>query len=170
MADASRRAAPSGRHAGVPNAVFVVSGVDRLPSELSGLAARVSVRFPWGSLLRGALGLEPGMTAAIGRLVAPGGELAIMVSLLERDVVESREAGPFGARDIARIEAAFRREGIRLEDVHEMTPPELAATPSSWARRLRAGTDRPAWSVRLRCDAASGRTPTAEPSGEGAIG
>ena len=167
MAEASRRASRSGRPAGVPNAIFVASGADRLPAELNGFAARVTVRFPWGSLLRGALGLEPGMTAAIARLVAPGGELAIVLSLLARDAVDGRHAGPFGAGDIARIRTAFARHGLRLEVARRMTPTELAATSSSWARRLRAGADRPAWSLRLRRDAES---PGGGPSGERVIG
>ena len=152
MIESSRRAA--GR-AGLSNAVFVASGVDRLPPELAGFADRVDVRFPWGSLLRGALGLDAEMTESIARLVGRHGSLEIALSLVSGDAVEGRDPGPFSEGDIARIAAAFRPHGLHLIDVVEITARDVAATRSSWARRLRVGVDRPAWRIRLAPPSAS---------------
>lgn len=152
MAESSRRAAGPIRRHGLPNAIFVASGVDRLPVGLDGLAAAVAVHFPWGSLLRGALGLDPAMTRSIARVVAPAGSLTIAISLLERDAVAGRPSAPFLADDVAEMERAFACHQLRLDDAHEMTPAEVAATGSTWGRRLRAGIDRPAWLVRFRRD------------------
>ena len=144
MAEASRRASRPAAKGGLPNAIFVASGVDRLPPELDGIARRVSVRFPWGSLLRGALGLDPAMTAAIARLVAVDGELELLLSLTDRDAVEGRAPGPLDDADTRRIVEAFLAHGLILESCEELTPADLAGLASTWARRLRVGTERPA--------------------------
>ena len=95
MAEVSRRAARNPARGGLLNAVFVAAGVEMLPSELAGIADLVMVQFPWGSLLRGALGLEESVAVAIARLVAPDGALQLILSIRERDPVEGRPAGPF---------------------------------------------------------------------------
>ena len=75
MADASRRAAAKPSRGGHSNVLFLAEGVERLPDAFDGLADVVTVLFPWGSLLRGALGLDSRVAASIARLVAPGGRL-----------------------------------------------------------------------------------------------
>jgi hypothetical protein len=122
----------------------VASGVDLLPAELDGLAQRVAVRFPWGSLLRGALGLDPAMTAAIARLVAPGGELVLILSLTARDSLDGREPGPLDDADTGRIVEAFLSNGLVLESCEDLKAADVAGLASTWARRLRVGTERPA--------------------------
>ncbi len=144
MAEASRRAARTPARGGHPNAIFVASGVDRLPAELDGVADLVSVRFPWGSLLRGALGLDEAMTTAIARLVGPAGALELTLSLTARDAVEGREPGPLDDADTSRIVAAFARHDLVLDRCEDLGPADLAGLGSSWARRLRVGTERPA--------------------------
>ena len=47
-----------GRGAVLPNALFVVAAAERVPAELHGLADELTILFPWGSLLRGALALD----------------------------------------------------------------------------------------------------------------
>jgi hypothetical protein len=148
MAAASRRAAGRVDRGGLPNAVFVASGVERLPPELDGIAAVVTVRLPWGSLLRGALGLDDAVAGAVARLVAPRGRLELTVSVTERDGVPGR-AGEFGDFDVARIAAVFGALGLNLVDASRLTDPEARALDSTWARRLRSGSSRAVWSVLL---------------------
>jgi 16S rRNA (adenine(1408)-N(1))-methyltransferase len=174
MAERSRRAAATPAKGGHPNAVFVVSGVELLPDELDGIADRVTVRFPWGSLLRGAIGVDPGVARSIARLVGPDGTLELALSIVEHDRLGGRDpaeapaaAGmdtavsdaafarlgrPFDEGDVERIRAVFGDLGLRLAGVEPMTPEAVAACGSSWARRLRVGRERRAWLVRLARD------------------
>lgn len=167
MAERSRRADATPAKGGHPNAVFVASGVELLPDGLDGIADRVTVRFPWGSLLRGAIGADPAVSHAIARLVRPAGTLELALSIIEhdrlgtRDPVETASVGetsdaafarlgrPFDESDVERIRSVFGGLGLRLVEVEPMTREEVAAYGSSWARRLRVGRDRPAWRVRL---------------------
>jgi 16S rRNA (adenine(1408)-N(1))-methyltransferase len=158
MADASRRAARPARKGGLPNALFVVAAAERLPPELGDLADEVTIHFPWGSLLRGLLGDAAGPTphgdgriaSAVAGLLRPGGRLRLVVSLIERDRPRSPMLlGPVDARSarfLPRIVGTFERVGLRTLEVRPAGAAELAASGSSWARRLGAGSAaRAAW-------------------------
>ena len=73
LVEASRRAAAPARKGGLPNALFVAAAAESLPAGLHGVATRVTVNLPWGSLLRGALALDDAAAAGIACLAAPGG-------------------------------------------------------------------------------------------------
>ncbi|MGZ6296969.1 MAG: class I SAM-dependent methyltransferase [Candidatus Limnocylindrales bacterium] len=148
VADASRRAARPATRGGLPNALFVVAAAEALPAELQGVADEVTLLFPWGSLLRGLLGPDAGLGAALVGLLRPGGCLTLVVSLIERD-------GPAGqiasATSLVRdISSAFERAGLRLGEARPLDAAGVRAIGSSWGRRLRAGgPERPAWRLQF---------------------
>jgi 16S rRNA (adenine(1408)-N(1))-methyltransferase len=148
-AEASRRVARGARSADDRRAWFVAAGVEMLPAGLTGLADLVTVRFPWGSLLRGVLGIDSGVATSIARLLAPGGHLEITLSLVAGDRHDTAGVG-FGAADIERMAATFATLGLTRTAARPLSAAEVAAIPSTWARRLRAGdggTARPVWQV-----------------------
>ncbi len=146
MAEASRRAA----RRGPANAVFVAVGAETLAdTPLAGRMDLVTVTFPWGSLLRGVLGLDGRALTGIAALPAPGGRIEVLASVMPADRVEgiaSLEAGwePAMCR-------AWAAAGIDLVSMRLATTGEVAASGSSWARRLCApGNARPVWRFDLR--------------------
>jgi 16S rRNA (adenine(1408)-N(1))-methyltransferase len=149
MAEASRRAARPAGKGGNPNAAFVVDGVEMIPRELRGLADRVTVLFPWGSLLRGALALDPAVCSSIARLVRHGGSLELAMSVTDRDRVDGRAGGPFGPEDIERIAESYSGLGLTLVEARRLTRADPEIGLSSWARRLGVGATRPGWRIRL---------------------
>ena len=141
MAEASRRA--DRRRIG--NAVFLAAGADALPgSMLAGTADQVTVTFPWGSLLGGVLGKDAGALAGVAAALAPGGGLEVLVSVVPSDGIP-------GIPDLCRdhepvIRSAWAAAGLELTVFEPATAAGIAASGSSWARRLRAGgADRPVW-------------------------
>jgi 16S rRNA (adenine(1408)-N(1))-methyltransferase len=141
MADSSRRAA-RGRTA-LPNALFAVAAAERPPEALHGVAGSLTVNFPWGSLLRGLLGEDDAVLAGVARLMAPGAGGAVLLSVVPRDGVP-----PVPPR--ASLAAAYERHGLELVEMRAATTEEVAASGSSWAKRLRAGRERPVTLLRLR--------------------
>ena len=147
MAEASRRAARPTKKGGLPNTVFVVAAAEQIPHELRGVADFMTIAFPWGSLLRGALALDEAAARGIAALLAPGATATATFSIEDRDRL-----------DLPRLDAAAERQwlahrwaGLGL-DVCALRPAsndELAAMPSTWARRLAAGRDRAAWRLEL---------------------
>jgi 16S rRNA (adenine(1408)-N(1))-methyltransferase len=141
MAVASRRAARGGQ----ANTIFLVAGAETLAdSPLAGRVDLVTVTFPWGSLLRGVLGLDTKALAGVAALVAPGGRVEALVSVIPSDRIEGMPTldqawGPA-------ICGAWATAGLRLLSMRRATTAEVAASRSSWARRLGAAGDaRPVW-------------------------
>ena len=164
-AEASRRVARRARSADERRAWFVAAGVEALPAGLTGLADLVTVHFPWGSLLRGVLGVDSGVAASIARLVAPGGRLEITLSLVARDRHDIA-GDAFGAADIERMTTTFATLGLTRTEARLLSAVEVAAIPSTWARRLRAGdarAARPVWQVTFEA------APSERSSGPGAL-
>ena len=150
MAVASRRAAAKPGRGGLANAVFVVAAAETLPPELDGLADQVVVYFPWGSLLRGLLGADPAMMTGLTRVMRPGASLTMLVSATVRD----RGAGvaPIQEQDLHALTWSYRHYGFDLIEVRPATPADVAPAHSTWAKRLGAGGQRPAWLLRASFD------------------
>lgn len=150
MREASRRAAASARRGGLPNARFIVSGVEQLPAELDGFASLVTVQFGWGSLLRAAAGRDPDGAAAIARLVAAGGRLRLLLSAADRDAT----SGGLDDLDPAAVVAAYAELGLEACACRPASADDLAAAHSTWGRRLLAsGRDRRTWLIELSAPA-----------------
>jgi len=81
--------------------------------------------------------------AGTARLLSPGAEGVALVSVVPRDGV------PAIPRP-AELTAVYERHGLRLAEARPATPAEVAASGSSWAKRLRAGTARPVTLLRFR--------------------
>jgi 16S rRNA (adenine(1408)-N(1))-methyltransferase len=148
MAEASRRAAASPRRGGRSNALFVVAAAEALPVDLDGLAELVTVNFPWASLLRGALGAEPELLGSVARVMRPLARMELLVSVTDRD----RASGlpPLDGHDLAGLAKVYAGNGLELCQARPATAAEVAATRSTWGKRLGAGAERPAWLLTAR--------------------
>jgi len=141
MAESSRQAHRRGPH----NARFFVEAAEVLPGPLARTGSLVTVSFPWGSLLQGVLGRQPAVLCGVAGLVAPGGALEILVSVTERDRIPGVATLDGDERD--RLSGAWVAAGLELLSLRPASPTEVAASRSSWARRL---GDRPVWRLALR--------------------
>jgi len=150
LLEASRRAAASPSRGGRQNALFVVGAAEDLPGPFEGLADAVSVRFPWGSLLRGAIG-EPGsVSTGLAAMLRPGGELSLLLALQPKDGYD--DLLPLVSEPDAlaqRLRELYAPLGLDLVDCRWASANEVAAAQSSWARRLGVGRNRPAILARL---------------------
>ena len=135
MATAARRAVAKPSRGGCSNAVFVVSAVEGLTLEVAGLADCVTVNFPWRSLLQGVLGRNRRVLTALAALPAPPGLVEVLLSATERDRID--------LPDEADLRASYQAAGLDVLEYRLSTDDEIAASGSSWARRLGAGQRRP---------------------------
>jgi len=150
MAESSRRAARPARKGGLANALFVVGAAELPPVELCGIADTVTVWFPWGSLLRGVLGLDDAAARGIASLPRPdGGLVDAFLSVTARDGLDGVRV--LDATVVGRLADAHRRFGLELVSAAPASIDDVRATRSSWGRRLLAsGSDRPVWRLSLR--------------------
>lgn len=142
LAGTSRRA-PS-------NALFTIANALALPHELNGLAAQVTINFPWGSLLERLLAADPALLSGLARIAQPDAGLEIRLNAgALAEAGWSLEAGAEQARTVL---AAY---GFDLCRPVFMNARDLKACPTTWAKRLAFGRDPRAMYLR-------GRIPVAE--------
>lgn len=138
MAEASRRADRRGPR----NALFLAAGVETLPaSPLAGSADLVTITFPWGSLLRGVLGLDDRALCGVASVARCGARIEGLVSVVPSDGVPGIQRLDASWRPA--IEGPWSAAGLELTSMCVASPADLAAASSSWARRL--GAERTVW-------------------------
>jgi len=141
LADGAWRA----KRARAANAAFLVVAVERVPKELYGLAEEVTIHFPWGSLLRGLSTADPAVLHPVASLLRPGGELRVLLSATERDGYSNLTPDTLAA-----LASPYIDYGLYPLAIRWASPPDIAASRSGWAKRLRAGDARTAVLARYR--------------------
>jgi 16S rRNA (adenine(1408)-N(1))-methyltransferase len=134
MAEASRRAARAAARGGLPNALFVAASAESIPVELHGIAAQVTVRFPWAALLRGCLGSDPAVARGLACLLDPGGTLELLLAPAARDRLDGLPTDPVAVMAAART--TFEGLGLVTLEGREATADEVRSAGSTWAKRL----------------------------------
>jgi len=156
MAETFRRAARAPAKGGRPNLLFVAAAAESLPPELLGLADEVRILFPWGSLLRGVLGVDERVARGIASLVRAGGRVSAIVSITPRDGLATASLDPVG---IAGLADPARGTSLRLTAARPVDPEDVRATHSTWGRRLLGGAaDRPVWRLDFVTEASATET------------
>ena len=130
----------------VSNVLFVVASIEDAPCELDSAADRMTVSFPWGSLLRGIVRAEPSVLAPLARLAKPGACVDALLSVESRDAASGLEPDDVSALP-ARADA-FARCGLVIERFVIASEDAITASGSSWAKRL--GRTRRVSALRLR--------------------
>lgn len=154
MAATSHKTLRKPAKGGLANTLFVAAAVEALPTELAGVAGRVTVLFPWGSLLRAVVVPDVELLSNVRRLCRPGATLeAVLGYDCERERAEiGRLALPGLTEEYLTTELPqrYRDAGFRIERVESMTRDALRALPSTWAKRLAFGRPRAVWRILAR--------------------
>lgn len=146
----SRRALRGRERGGAPNLIFLRAPVAALPGPLAGLAGRVRIQFPWGSLLRAVVLPEVETLTRIAALLRPGGVLEVLVnaSAITHAAVLARMGIPRRTLQGIREDmvSSYPAAGlmVRRWEVVPLQP------DSSWAGRL--GQGRPLTTLRVEAE------------------
>jgi 16S rRNA (adenine(1408)-N(1))-methyltransferase len=127
LRDVSRRCSP--------NALYLIADALALPDDLAGLATRLTINFPWGSLLGGLLAADSGLYAGLRTLAAPDGA-TLTIRLNGRALAV---AGWTPEAGTARVRASLERAGWALEPDLPLDRAALRGCGTSWAKRLADG-------------------------------
>ena len=142
-ADALAYAARSAVRDRVPNLVLLRESLESLA--LDSFADEVTIHFPWGSLLRGALAEDRAVFEAICRLPRPGGVLTLAFSVVARD-----GRAPLSAHDVELLAREYRWSGFTLVEARALDRVDVVAARSTWGKRLDVGGKRPGHLMRFR--------------------
>jgi hypothetical protein len=146
-----------------PNLLYVRAAVEALPPELAGVADRLTVVLPWGSLLAAVARPVPGVLEGLGGLCRPGAALTVVFAIdAARDAAEASRLD-LPPIDHAYLEgplaASYAASGFTVRSVRPLSPPGLARWPSTWAQRLAHGRGRAVFELEaLKTPATARRT------------
>lgn len=134
------------------NVMYVRASVEDPPLELAGVAARITVLLPWGSLLAAVARPSVPALAGIRILCQPKASLSVVLSVAERDVREARRLGlaPLDGGHFQDLAIGYAAAGFTVTSVRQLDLDQLAAWPSTWARRLAHGQARPVFQIDAR--------------------
>jgi trans-aconitate methyltransferase len=117
------------------NAIYLVANALTLPVELTEIATRLTINFPWGSLLTGLLD-DLAFCARLVSLVRPGATLEVTLN-----GGALAEAGWTLESGAAHVQSNLRTAGFAMRTPQAWDATELRACPTTWARRLAFGRD-----------------------------
>ncbi len=135
LVDISRRA-PA-------NTLFVIANAQTLPVELYGLAAHISINFPWGSLLDGLLNADAGLMIGLQMVAQPNAALEV-----RSNGGAMTEAGWDLAAGVEQVQAVLASNGFTMRASKPMLAAELKRMPTTWAKRIAFGRDPRAFTLR----------------------
>jgi 16S rRNA (adenine(1408)-N(1))-methyltransferase len=118
------------------NAVYLVANTLALPVDMEHIATRLTINFPWGSLLTALLADDLVFCARLASLARPGASLEI--ALNAGALAEAGWALEVGA---TRVQRNLRAVGFTLRSPRAWGVSELRARPTTWAHRLAFGRD-----------------------------
>jgi 16S rRNA (adenine(1408)-N(1))-methyltransferase len=134
--DACRENLRHGSRKAPPNAVFVIANALALPEGLHGLASRITINFPWGSLLSGLLDADPALMAGLSAVALPGASLEVRLN-----VGALIEVGWEARAGAASVRRNLRAHGFEAGPPARLDSRELRAYPTTWAKRLARGRE-----------------------------
>ncbi|MGI8855110.1 MAG: hypothetical protein ACR2JW_05115 [Thermomicrobiales bacterium] len=165
--DACRENLRGVSRSGPGNALFIIANALTLPRELRGLATRMTINFPWGSLLAALLDGDPALRDGLIALAQPGATLEIR---LNRGALA--EAGYTLEAGATQVQRALREWGFVNRHSAMLDADALRRAPTTWARRLAYGRDPCGWRLAAtwppRCASNAGNV-YPEQSGRGLI-
>ncbi len=116
------------------NALFIAANAISLPHELSGFADRLTINFPWGSLLDVLAMGEISILAELLNVCRPGAQ--VEVRLNESALAE---AGLSLSTGWEKVCGNLTQAGISGTVVKEIGHEQLRLFPSTWARKMAFG-------------------------------
>lgn len=146
LIELSAKAAKKPQKGGLSNLLFILANVENLPDELSGIADKVYINFPWGSLLQAVVLTEESAWNSIKKICKPN---AIVQIIFGYDILhDKKEIERLGLPilDIAYINnhmvPNLAKFGFELANIKQLKPQDLSNYPTTWAKKLSFGSDR----------------------------
>ena len=118
------------------NALYVIANALALPGELDGVTSKVTINFPWGSLLTGLLDGDPMLLEGLLAITRP--RAALEVRLNAGALVQAGYTLESGG---VRVRRALYESGFDVGDLLRLDARELRRCHTTWARRLAYGRD-----------------------------
>ncbi len=137
LREAARRARAKPARGGTPNGLFGRMALADAPGELGGLADRLTVLLPWGSLLAAVVLPEDDGLRRLRQICAPGAELRIVVGI-DPIADAATRLPPLDDAALRALPARYAAAGFEVT-AERISPETVAALGTTWAAKLARG-------------------------------
>ena len=152
----SMRATRKPSKGGLPNAMFVQASVEDLPEELNGVANKIHINFPWGSLLRAVATGDEAVLCSLRRIAATHCMLEVAIGVdAQKDKNELERLNVPAVSEAYLLEtllARYQAAGFSAVDSCEMDRGAWSRFETSWARRLSSSDSRKVFCLLFRAN------------------
>lgn len=147
--ESSRKAGRTPQRGGRANVAYVWARAERPPSELAGRGDEIHVTLPWGRLLDGLVLGDPDVLGGLAFLAVPG---ASVHATLNCGILEQGPNVPVRTAHLPELTphyvwqnlaGRYAAAGLPLTHARMLSPDEVRALRSPWAKRLRSGRQPP---------------------------
>jgi len=143
------------------NVMYLVAAAEDLPQEISGVANKIYVTLPWGSLLEGIVKADPLILGSLLRIAKkPLAEFEFCFTydvLYESAEIANRDL-PILAFDYVKNELAkaYEKFGFLITRSEVLCGHMLRTYPTKWAKKLGYGRDREIFMIKGTIDSNNG--------------
>ncbi len=120
--------------------MFIQAAAEDLPDGLFGIADRVTINLPWGSLLRAVVLPDAEVLRGIRRLIKPGGILEVVTAIdAVRDRQELERLGLPSLTDRhldVDLIRSYQNAGFRRAENMNSEPEDESPIGTTWGKRL----------------------------------
>jgi 16S rRNA (adenine(1408)-N(1))-methyltransferase len=146
MQAASMTAQKRASRGSASNTLFIVADVARLPDELEGVASKIYINLPWGSLLEGLLNGDKSLLRNITRMARRDAELEVLINYAvfygDRVPVGMTHLPPLTCEYIdEQLACKYKEMGWDITERGLIGKNELKNIPTTWAKKLAYGRE-----------------------------
>lgn len=141
---------------GLSNLLYLIATVEDMPEALAGIADKIYVTLPWGSLLQGITKGVPSVMRNLSKIAKRNAQFEFLFTydiLHEAGEIEKRDL-PLLNLDYIKTELAnmYQSFGFSIEKVVLLSEKDLRSFQSTWAKRLGFGRMREIYAIKGTID------------------
>ena len=133
------------------NLIYIITSVENMGDELDGLADKVYINFPWGSLLEAVVKDMPLLLGKIALLGKSGAEynFTFAYSTIHEPVEIEKRNLPILTDDYlkSRLSEIYKKAGLIIESCTNFEPQEINKFGTLWAKKLFLGKSRDVYNI-----------------------
>jgi 16S rRNA (adenine(1408)-N(1))-methyltransferase len=155
MTKISNRIGRKPARGGVNNLLLIVANVETIPRVLDGKASRLTILFPWGSLLRSLVVPVPAVLMRLRALLSDDGEFESLLNMQVFDDKSYRDRHKLPPLDVKYIEDQLSQVwtdcGLNIFIIEQYEPNKLPIR-TSWGQHLTLGSNRKSIFIKARAN------------------
>ena len=148
LIEASQKASKSEKRGGLTNASFVLSSIEALPADFCAVADKITINYPWGSLLKAVTQPDAAIFRKIVGIGKPGCSLNMLInwSVFENTGYCERLGLPqMTLADVdIKLRGAYHEAGV---DIISWGIVEVKDSKTTWGQKLVKGSNRAVLSI-----------------------